>query len=68
MTYNTLYNMVNLLLGDVILVNLGFLFLRLKERQIHIGRIDLVWENCHGANQSSGETTRYRNSTYDRTV
>ena len=60
--------MVNLLLQDIILVNLGFhimvqslsfhgysiLFLRLKERQIHIGPIDLVW-----ANQPSGETTLY---------
>jgi len=58
--------MVNLLLQDIILVNLGFhimvqslsfqgysiLFLRLKERQIHIGPIDLVW-----ANRPSGETT-----------
>jgi len=54
-SHTTLYNMVNLLLRDVILVNLGFHmcshclsmlipFLRLKE---HIERIDLVWANCH---------------------
>ena len=26
-----------------------FLFLRLKEQQIHIGRIDLIGANCHWA-------------------
>ena len=70
----TLYNMVNLLLRDVILVNLGFhmcrtravtvfpclfLFFSLKERQILIGRIDLAWANCYRANRPSGETTWY---------
>ena len=54
-SHTTLYNMVNLLLRDVMLVNLRFHmcshclsmlipFLRLKE---NIGRIDLVWANCH---------------------
>ena len=70
----TLYNMVNLLLRDVILVNLGFhmcrtravtvfpclfLFFSLKERQIPIGWIDLAWANCYRANPPSGETTWY---------
>ena len=70
----TLYNMVNLLLRDVILVNLGFhmcrtravtvfpclfLFFSLKERQIPIGWIDLAWANCYRANRPSGETTWY---------
>ena len=60
--------MVNLLLRDVILVNLGFhmcrtravtvfpclfLFFSLKERQILIGRIDLAWANCYRANRLS---------------
>ena len=54
-SHTTLYNMVKLLLRDIILVNLGFHmcshclsmlipFLRVKK---HIGRIDLVWANCH---------------------
>ena len=62
----TLYKMVNLLLRDVILVNLGFhmcrtravtvfpclfLFFSLKERQIPIGWIDLAWANCYRANR-----------------
>ena len=42
-----------------------FLFLRLRERQIHIGPIDLVW-----ANRLSGEKTRYlqaqKNSTHGK--
>ena len=72
----TPYNMVNLLLRDVILVNLGFhmcrtravtvfpclfLFFSLKERQIPIGWIDLAWANCYRANRPSGESTFGRN-------
>ena len=64
MTYNTLH-MVNLLIRDVILVNLGFhiainvfpcsfLFLTL---QIHIGRIYLDLANCHRANRPDTEET-----------
>ena len=33
-----------------------FLFLSFKERQIHIGRIDLVWANCYRVNQTLGES------------
>ena len=64
MTYNTLH-MVNLLIRDVILVNLGFhiainvfpcsfLFLTL---QIHIGRIYLDLANCHRANRPDTKET-----------
>ena len=35
------------------------LFLRLKEWQICLGGIDLVWANCYRANRPLGETTWY---------
>ena len=59
--HTTLYNMVEpisprcwLILDSTCAVTVFpclFLFLRLKERQIHMGWIDLVWANCHGANR-----------------
>ena len=56
--HTTLYNMVNILLRGVVLVNLGFHMcnhflsmhipcFRLREQQIHFGGIDLVWVNSY---------------------
>ena len=33
-----------------------FFFLRLKEQQMHVGRIDLVWANCHRAKRPDTAT------------